>query len=68
MKNKNKIKASSEKAKIKNLSVKEIQKGGSSNRKKILEKNIEMQKEIAIEKVNMLVHINNDCKKILLAC
>lgn len=55
----NEIKVISEKN-SNNLSVKEIQKGSSSNRRKrVQEKNtIEMQKERVMVKVNMLTNMN----------
>lgn len=65
MKNKNKIKAISEKEKNKEFISKRNTKREFFKQKEndIRKKNVEMQKERAIEKVTMLVHINNNSKK-----
>lgn len=65
MKNKNKNKAISEKEKNKEFISKRNTKREFFKQKEndIRKKNVEMQKERAIEKVTMLVHINNNSKK-----
>lgn len=65
MKNKNKNKVISEKEKNKEFISKRNTKREFFKQKEndIRKKNVEMQKERAIEKVTMLVHINNNSKK-----